>query len=838
LKKKLYKQYTNLNFTIIEIGKNKNPLAKRDLNAKSIKFDKNKIYGAVIPDGIFIIDIDTKNDKVGLESFERLCEDIENLQDIRPTIKTGSGGLHYYFKTNLHFRTTNKEYPDIDFLTSKADKRVHNPFVVAGGQSLENGDYTVLNEGKLYINDNYDEQFMQVLEQQKEPSNEDILEDDTISFNDIKKNSHDKLSLKKVYQLLQLVDGSSYENWMKICAILKRENNSKEMRNLFIDFSKNQDGFVSEIDVITKWDNIGNYHGDSAGIGSLLEEALTNKTNHIIDDLERLEDDIELEDIKKTLTDMQEYPYITKSELVAKISHKVNILVKENNIPLGLKDVREFVVNCTKKPRHVAKEEYLKEEEERIEAGEAPRDAFLNEIVYIDKEKQSKYGYKYKTYNDISLEALLYKEFQMLNDGWKANNGFGDKEKVTPKNCVIKNLIPLADVSAYNSATSERIFKNMQGNDTFNLFNPQTVPQEADSISKEGLELIKFLIEHYKRLYSEDEVKTMLDYWAYIAQNPSKRVSWVMVMQGSHGIGKTLICELVATHVVGRANSTIVDPNQVTSNFNDWASGSSFCVMDEIRVEGQSRYSVLNKLKPLITNQYISLNRKGQVGVTVINNITYVIVTNHKDAIPSSATHNDSRRWYRMFSKIESDEDYKKMVRDLGYKSNSEYIKPIIKLLNSKAYGSEFKKWLLERDVSKFNPNERPATIEADKISVELEIEKHSMNVSVINFIQKAYSDDSVISLKELYDRIKGSSVLDKANPIDFDDDETPRYADMSKILNRIGYLKSKRISRKFGNKRYQFQIYTKDVHSSNLEVKIKKYVKKYIRPLFESERD
>jgi hypothetical protein len=191
-----------------------------------------------------------------------------------------------------------------------------------------------------------------------------------------------------------------------------------------------------------------------------------------------------------------------------------------------------------------------------------------------------------------------------------------------------------------------------------------------------------------------------------------------------------------------------------------------------------------------------------------------------------------------MFSKIESDEDYKKMVRDLGYKSNSDYIKPIIKLLNSKAYGAEFKKWLLERDVSKFNPNERPATIEADKISVELEIEKHSINISVINFIQKAYSDDSVISLKELYDRIKGSSVLDKANPIDFDDDETPRYSDMSKILNRIGYLKSKRISRKFGNKRYQFQIYTKDVHSSKLDAMIKKYVKKYIRPLFESERD
>ena len=57
---------------MLEISKNKKPLQKRSLSNKSIKFDKNKFYGAIVPDGIFIIDIDTKNKK---------REDVEVLKD-------------------------------------------------------------------------------------------------------------------------------------------------------------------------------------------------------------------------------------------------------------------------------------------------------------------------------------------------------------------------------------------------------------------------------------------------------------------------------------------------------------------------------------------------------------------------------------------------------------------------------------------------------------------------------------------------------------------------------------------------------------------------------------
>jgi predicted P-loop ATPase len=69
-----------------------------------------------------IVDVDVRNNKKGLESLKKLNEacGIDLFQCAVVRVRTGSGGLHLYFKkdSNLSIHKKLKAYPDIEFLSS------------------------------------------------------------------------------------------------------------------------------------------------------------------------------------------------------------------------------------------------------------------------------------------------------------------------------------------------------------------------------------------------------------------------------------------------------------------------------------------------------------------------------------------------------------------------------------------------------------------------------------------------------------------------------------------------------------------------------------------------
>lgn len=132
----------------------------------------------------------------------------------------------------------------------------------------------------------------------------------------------------------------------------------------------------------------------------------------------------------------------------------------------------------------------------------------------------------------------------------------------------------------------------------------------------------------------------LLDFLAYVYQNPGKRVRWAIVLFGIQGNGKSFWVELMK-RLMGH-NAGEVAGTTVAQRFTGWAVNKLFIAIEEIRVPSESKYAILDKMKPFITNREVDVEFKGQDNRTVPNFASYMMLTNHDDALPLD---DDDRRY-------------------------------------------------------------------------------------------------------------------------------------------------------------------------------------------------
>ena len=112
---------------------------------------------------------------------------------------------------------------------------------------------------------------------------------------------------------------------------------------------------------------------------------------------------------------------------------------------------------------------------------------------------------------------------------------------------------------------------------------------------------------------------TVMDFIAYMVQKPGEKILWALLLQGVEGSGKGTIADIAAT-VLGKTNIRRLEAGAaLDSQFNDFAVGSQLVVFDEVRNIGENKFRVMEKLKPLITDPFVELNRKYETGRNVEN---------------------------------------------------------------------------------------------------------------------------------------------------------------------------------------------------------------------------
>lgn len=177
-------------------------------------------------------------------------------------------------------------------------------------------------------------------------------------------------------------------------------------------------------------------------------------------------------------------------------------------------------------------------------------------------------------------------------------------------------------------------------------------PDYPDPDESEALEAGATFMDHMEHLIGEKPYRELVvDWLAYQVQNPGEKINWAVLLQGAQGCGKSVLCHLMSK-VLGETNVLGLDPQTlISTSWNDWMAGRQLVVLEEVRVVGESRFDVMNKLKPAIANERISVNKRFTDVYSVPNVTNYLLLTNHHDAI---AIDDDDRRYFVVESAIQT----------------------------------------------------------------------------------------------------------------------------------------------------------------------------------------
>lgn len=161
---------------------------------------------------------------------------------------------------------------------------------------------------------------------------------------------------------------------------------------------------------------------------------------------------------------------------------------------------------------------------------------------------------------------------------------------------------------------------------------------------------------HHLRAMLPDErdQQILLAYMAAVVQYPGVKFQWAPLLQGCEGNGKTLFVRAVERAVGSRYTHypNASDMGNNGSKFNAWIQNKLFIGVEEIYVS--DRREVADALKPLLTNDRIEIQGKGQNQVTGDNRANFMMCTNYKDAVLKTVS---DRRYCILYTAQQSPED-------------------------------------------------------------------------------------------------------------------------------------------------------------------------------------
>jgi hypothetical protein len=180
----------------------------------------------------------------------------------------------------------------------------------------------------------------------------------------------------------------------------------------------------------------------------------------------------------------------------------------------------------------------------------------------------------------------------------------------------------------------------------------------------------------------------LADWLSWIARNPSQRINWSILLQGTEGDGKSFFGEMMRM-VLGHSNVKSITGTILETPFTGWAAGCVLACVEEVRMVGENRYAILNKIKPNITNKYVDVHRKGKDVVNEPNTVNYLMFTNYKDALPLEK---DGRRYCVLFSKWQRKSDLDRFIDE-----NPDYYRNLYDAIYDHPGAIRF--WLVHRDL-------------------------------------------------------------------------------------------------------------------------------------------
>lgn len=228
--------------------------------------------------------------------------------------------------------------------------------------------------------------------------------------------------------------------------------------------------------------------------------------------------------------------------------------------------------------------------------------------------------------------------------------------------------IPMVDGTMYYPAAhgdmAENIRKPAPGYDDpaifmhagrvfLNTFDPKTLPAIPDSYTKGDLRAIETVKNFFNVQFPDPrERRYLMDWIAWVVNNPTKKINYALVVVGCEGSGKTIIKKFMTYLLGGTTNVGTVSNTVLQKAFTSWAEGHILKVIEEISIPGH-RYDVVNTLKEPIANESLQTEGKHRDASEWVNTASYLAFTNDRGGIPVG---DESRRYLIVSSRFEKRE--------------------------------------------------------------------------------------------------------------------------------------------------------------------------------------
>jgi hypothetical protein len=282
---------------------------------------------------------------------------------------------------------------------------------------------------------------------------------------------------------------------------------------------------------------------------------------------------------------------------------------------------------------------------------------------------------------------------------------------------------------AYMPGNEDRIVRENEDLQALNLWRPSNVVRQAG-------DAIPF-VEHLRYLSStNEEFEHLADMLAFMAQKLGRKLKSAIVLVGPQGTGKSFVGH-VMREILGSHNSTEITSTEVKSDFNEFLEAKLFVVVDEIMALG--RLEIMNKLKPLITQTKIQINRKHITTYEIENCANFLFLSNHEDALKID---NQDRRYF--------------IVIGDGSPMPSSYYDYLWSW--EEQHRGVILDWLLSRDLSGFNPDAPPPITEGKRRMVEASRDETEVLIAELIEARLSPFERDLVELKSIHNMIQEKS--------------------------------------------------------------------------------
>lgn len=205
------------------------------------------------------------------------------------------------------------------------------------------------------------------------------------------------------------------------------------------------------------------------------------------------------------------------------------------------------------------------------------------------------------------------------------------------------NICEVVDHQGYRPVEDLPIYRTTEGHTYANSYRkPEHPDYDPEMVTHAG----RVLQAHMEYLFGrEDQDRSgavLLSYLAHIIQFPAKPALWALLLHGeAQGTGKTLVLSIVR-NAIGASNFKNFDGKSLKEAFTSLGAEGLLHVIEEVHLEGTSRWTLLNDLKPFITNATVKVRKMYQDAYDLERYARIVATSNYPDALP--VTEQD-RRW-------------------------------------------------------------------------------------------------------------------------------------------------------------------------------------------------